>query len=60
MLRVAFYGDDVDRFQFVGMNRDWKSKVGWKVPADLVPGVTGMIIAHDVLVFLYEEHPRVS
>src|SRR5690606_31817173 len=55
MFGVAFYGDDVYRFRFVGMYIDDKSKVGGKVAADLAPGFTGIIAAHDVPMLLHEQ-----
>src|SRR5690606_32004490 len=55
MFGVAFYGDDVYRFRYVGMYIDDKSKVGGKVAADLAPGFTGIIAAHDVPMLLHEQ-----
>ncbi len=55
MFGVAFDGDDEDGFGFVRVDVDGEAEVGGKVPADLVPLVTGVIGAHDVPVFLHKE-----
>src|ERR1700682_2944775 len=58
MLRIALDGDDVNGLRLVSVNVDWESEVGRKVPADLFPGLAGIVGAHHVPVLLVERHPR--
>ena len=55
MLRVALDGDDVDGFRFVGMDVYGEAEIGREVPADLYPGLAGVVGAHDVPVLLHVE-----
>ena len=55
VLGIAFDGDDVDGFGLVGVNVDGEAEIGGEIAADFVPGVAGVVAAHDVPVFLHEE-----
>ena len=56
MLGVALDGHDVDGFGLVRVDVDGEAEVGGQVAADFVPGVAGIVAAHDVPVLLHEEH----
>src|SRR5579859_3158379 len=62
MQRVAGDGDDVDRLRLVRVYVDGKTEIGGKISADFGPGISGIVAAHDVPVFLHEEQsglPRI-
>ena len=42
----------------MGMNIDHEAEVGRQVAADLVPGVAGVVAAHDIPVLLHEQYVR--
>ena len=52
---VALDGNDVDGFGLVGVGVDDEAEVGGEVAGDALPGVAGIIGAHDVPVLLHEE-----
>ena len=58
MLGVALDRDDVDGVRLVRVNLDREPEVGRQVAADLVPGVAGVVAAHDVPMLLHEQHVR--
>src|SRR5215471_5855632 len=58
MLRVALDRNDIDGFRFMRMHVNRKPEVGRKVPADFMPGLAGIVAAHDVPMFLHEQHVR--
>jgi thiazole synthase len=56
VLRVALDRDHVDGFRLVRVNVDHEAEIGRQVPADLVPGIAGVVAAHHVPVLLHEQH----
>ncbi len=58
MVRIARDGDYVNRFRLVRVHVDHEAEIGRQVAADLVPGIASVVGAHDVPVFLHEEHIR--
>src|SRR5260370_22846386 len=56
MFSVALDGYDVNRLRFVRVHVNREPKVGRQIPADFLPQVAGIIRAHDVPVFLHEQH----
>src|SRR5262252_10840356 len=55
---VALDGEHVNRLRFMCMNIDDKAKIGGQVATDLLPIIAGIVGAHDVPMFLHEEHTR--
>jgi len=60
MLAVALDRDDVDGVRLVSVDVDDEAEVGGKIAADFLPGVAGVVRAHDVPVFLHEQDARTS
>ena len=58
MFRITFDRNHVNRFRLVKMNIDRKSEISRQVAADFVPGLAGIIAAHDIPVFLHEKYIR--
>jgi len=55
VLGVGLDGDDVDGLGLVGVDVDGEAEVCGEIAADLVPGVAGVVGAHDVPVLLHVE-----
>ena len=58
MLGVALDGDYVNSLRLMRVYIDRETEVGRQVTADLMPGVAGVVAAHDVPVLLHKEHSR--
>src|ERR1700675_58995 len=58
VFRVALDGHDVNRLRLVGVNVDHEAEIRGEVPADLLPGVAGVIAAHHIPVLLHKKYAR--
>src|SRR5207302_8851231 len=47
-----------NRFRFVSVDVDRKTKIGRQISAHFTPGIAGIVAAHYVPVFLHEERVR--
>src|SRR5437660_1286872 len=56
---IALDGHDVDGFRFVGVDVDHETEVGRQIATDFFPGITRVVAAHHVPVFLHEEDVRI-
>jgi hypothetical protein len=55
VLSVALDGHDVNRFRLVRVNIDHEAEIGGKISADFLPGIPGVVTAHDIPMFLHEQ-----
>ena len=58
MLSVALDGHDVNGFRLVRVNVDREAEIGGQISADFLPGIAGVVAAHDVPMFLHEQDVR--
>src|SRR5947209_7908129 len=58
MFAIALDGDNVDGLRLVRVHLNDKPEVSGQVAADLLPGVAGVVTAHDVPVLLHEQDTR--
>src|SRR3984885_7962964 len=58
VFRVALDGHDVNRLRLVRVNVDHETEIGGKVPADLLPGIAGVIAPHHIPVLLHKKYAR--
>ena len=48
MFGIALDRDDINSFRFVGMHVDGEAEISGQVAADFLPGIAGIVAAHDV------------